>query len=125
MSPVQAQPEILDIFILGELHIVYMNGGVRFISCGECDVDRLGSITFYSPFLNQFSIAASLVFSTAVSSTKVALVDSGQAGRSAVYSRNNNGPRALPCGTPDLAVESSVFSVSTFYEKVSAMKIVF
>jgi hypothetical protein len=35
------------------------------------------------------------VGSTAVSS-KVAVVDCGEVGRSAVYSRYNNGPRTLP-----------------------------
>jgi hypothetical protein len=34
----------------------------RFSSCGECDMDRLGSVSFYSPFLNQFWIAARLVY---------------------------------------------------------------
>jgi hypothetical protein len=31
------------------------------------------------------------------------VVDSGEVGRSAVYSRYNNGPRTLPWGTPALA----------------------
>jgi hypothetical protein len=35
--------------------------------------------------------------STAVSTAKVAVVDSGEVGRSAVFSRYNNGPRTLPC----------------------------
>jgi hypothetical protein len=39
---------------------------------------------------------------TAVSAAKVAVVDSGEVGRSAVYSRYNNGPRTLPLGTPAL-----------------------
>jgi hypothetical protein len=87
----KAQPEILDIF-LKELPVVYMDQGARFSSYGECDVDRLRSISFYSPFfLNQFSIASRLVFSfceamagllsmtsTAVSSAKVAVTDSGE-----------------------------------------------
>jgi hypothetical protein len=34
--------------------------------------------------------------STAVLLAKVAVIDSGEVGRSAVYSRYNNGPRALP-----------------------------
>jgi hypothetical protein len=72
-------------------------------------VDRLGSLSFHSPFLNQFWIASRLVCSlceamagslsmatTAVSSAKVAVVDYGEVGRSAVYSRYNNGPRTLP-----------------------------
>jgi hypothetical protein len=36
------------------------------------------------------------VASTEVSSAKVAVVDSGEAGRSAVCSKYNSGPRALP-----------------------------
>jgi hypothetical protein len=36
------------------------------------------------------------VATTAVSSAKVAVVDSGKIGRSAAYSRYNNGPRTLP-----------------------------
>jgi hypothetical protein len=35
------------------------------------------------------------VDTTAVSSAKLAVVDSGKVGRSAVYSRYNNGPRTL------------------------------
>jgi hypothetical protein len=38
------------------------------------------------------------VATTAVSSAKVAVVDSGEVGRSAVYSRYND-PRTLPWGT--------------------------
>jgi hypothetical protein len=49
VSPVKVQPKILDIF-LGELHIVYMDWGVRFSLCSECYVDRLGFVGFHSPF---------------------------------------------------------------------------
>jgi hypothetical protein len=107
-SLVKVQPEILDI-ISGELHIVYMNRGTSFSSCSECDVDRLGFIGFHSPFFKPFCIASRSVCSfceamagslsvatTSVSSAKVAVVDSGEVGRSAVYSRYNNGPRTLP-----------------------------
>jgi hypothetical protein len=52
--------------------------------------------------------------STAVSSAKVAVVSSGEVGRSAVYSRYNNDPRSLPWGTPALTGESSLYSVSAF-----------
>jgi hypothetical protein len=45
--------------------------------------------------------------STTVLSAKVAVVYSGEVGRSAVYSRYNNGPRALPLGAPALTGESS------------------
>jgi hypothetical protein len=48
---------------------------------------------------------------------KVAVVYSGEVGRSAVYSRYNNGPRALPWGVTALTEESSVYSVSAFRRK--------
>jgi hypothetical protein len=54
---------------------------------------------------------------TAVSSAKVAVVDPGEVGRSAEYSRYNNSPRTLPWGTPALTDDSSVYSVSTFTRK--------
>jgi hypothetical protein len=105
-------------------------GGSRFFSCSECYVDRLGSISFHSSFLNQFWIASRLVCSfceamagslslasTAVSSIKVAAIDSGQVGRSAVYSKYNNGPRALPWGLPALTENSYVYLFSTFRKK--------
>jgi hypothetical protein len=57
------------------------------------------------------------VATTAASSAKVAVVNSGEVGRSAVYRRYNDDPRTLPWGTPALTVESSVYSVSTFLRK--------
>jgi hypothetical protein len=51
------------------------------------------------------------VASTAVSSIKVAAVDSGEDGRSTMYTRYNNGPRTLPWGTPTFSGESSVYPV--------------
>jgi hypothetical protein len=62
-------------------------------------------------------MAGSLSVTTAVSSAKVAVVDSGEVGRSAVYSRYNNGARTLPWGTPALTDVSSVYLVSTFMRK--------
>jgi hypothetical protein len=66
----------------------------------------LGFVGFHSPFLNQSWIASRSVCSfyeamagslsvdsTAVSLAKVAVVDSGEVDRSAVYNRYNNGPR--------------------------------
>jgi hypothetical protein len=89
------------------------------------DLDLLASIL---QFLNQFWIAGRLVYnfyeamagslsmaSTAVSLAKVAVVDYDEIGRSAVYSRYNNGSRTLPWGMPELTGESSVYSVSTCY----------
>jgi hypothetical protein len=46
------------------------------------------------------------VATTAVSSAKVAVVDSGEVGKSAVCSRYNNGPRTLPWGIPSLTGEN-------------------
>jgi hypothetical protein len=79
-SFVKVQREILDIFFMG----------ARLSSCGQCDVGRLGFVSFYFPFLNQFWIAARLVCSfceamagslsvasTVVSSARVTVVDSG------------------------------------------------
>jgi hypothetical protein len=87
---------------------IWTGGGARFSSCGECDVDPLGSGSFCSPFLNEFRIAARLVCSsceamagslsvasTAVSSEKVAVIYSDETGRSAVYSRYIHGARTL------------------------------
>jgi hypothetical protein len=63
-SPVKEQPEILDILFLRELHVSYMDWEARSPSYGECDMDRLGFVSFYSPFLNQFWVAARLVYSS-------------------------------------------------------------
>jgi hypothetical protein len=93
-------------------------------------VDPLGSVSFILNFLNQFWITSRLVCSlseamtgslsmasTAVSSAMVAVVYSGEVGRSAVYSRYNNGPKILPWGMPALTGDSSVYSVSTSTRK--------
>jgi hypothetical protein len=90
----------------------------------------LDSFAFILHFLNQFWIASRSICSfceamtgslsmvtTAVSSAKVAVLDSGEVGRSAVYSRYNNSPRTLPWGTPALTDDSSVYSISTFTRK--------
>jgi hypothetical protein len=46
-------------------------------------------------FKNNLAWNLDLIISAAVSSAKFAVVDSGEVGRSAVYSRYNNGPRTL------------------------------
>jgi hypothetical protein len=51
---------------------------------------------------------------TAVSSAKVAVMESGEAGRSAVYRWYSKGPKTLPWGTPALTGVRSVRSVLTF-----------
>jgi hypothetical protein len=86
---------------------------------------NLDLLAFILHFLNQFRIASMSVCSlceatmatTAVSLSKVAVVDSGDVGRSAAYSRYNNGSGTLPWGTPALTDDSSVYSVSTFTRK--------
>jgi hypothetical protein len=50
--------------------------------------------------------------STAISPAKITVIDFGEVGRSAVYSRYNNDPRTW--GMPALTEESSVYSFSTF-----------
>jgi hypothetical protein len=56
------------------------------------------------------------VASTAASLATVAVGDSDEVGRSAVYeySRYNNAPSTLPWGMPALTEDSSVYSVSSF-----------
>jgi hypothetical protein len=50
-SPLDVQPEILDIFLLREVYVIYVDWGAGFSSCGECDMDRLGFVRFYPPSL--------------------------------------------------------------------------
>jgi hypothetical protein len=54
---------------------------------------------------------------TAVSSAKVAVMESGEVGMSAVYRRYSKGPRTLPWGTLALTGVRSVRSVLTFMMK--------
>jgi hypothetical protein len=54
---------------------------------------------------------------TAVSSAKVAVMKSGEEGRSAVYRRSSKGSRTMPWGTPALTEVRCVSSVSTFTMK--------
>jgi hypothetical protein len=98
--------------------------------------NNLDSLDFIFHLFNHFCIVSRLVYSfceampgslsvanTAVSSANVVIVNFGEVGRSAVYSRYNSGPRTLPSGTQALTEESSVYSVSKFHGKVSAMQI--
>jgi hypothetical protein len=111
-----------SLFIWTEGH-----GPLRVVNITWIDLD---SFAFILHLLNQSWIAIRSVCSfcevkagslftatTAVSSAKVAVVDSGEAGRPAVYSRYNNGPRTLPCGTPALTAGFGF----NLYEEVSAM----
>jgi hypothetical protein len=61
----------------------------------------LDSLPFILHFFNHF-----LAF--------VAVVDSVEVGRSAVYGRYNRGPRSLAWGTATLTGERFVYSVSSF-----------
>jgi hypothetical protein len=45
-SPVEVQPEILDILLLRKVYAVYVDWRAGFSSCGECDMDRLGFLAF-------------------------------------------------------------------------------
>jgi hypothetical protein len=38
---------------------LFIRTGTRFSSCGECDMDQLGTVSVYSCFLNKFWIMAS------------------------------------------------------------------
>jgi hypothetical protein len=59
------------------------------------------------------------VATTAVSSAKVAVMESGEVGRSAVYKRYIKGSRTLPWGIPALTgVKVCEFSVD-FYDEVA------
>jgi hypothetical protein len=49
-SSVEVQPEILDIFLLRKVYVVYMDWQAGFSSCGERDMDLLGFVSFYPAF---------------------------------------------------------------------------
>jgi hypothetical protein len=100
----RCSPRYLISSFWGSFTVFIWTGGACLFSSSECYVDRLGFVSFHSPFLNQFWIACRLVCSfceamvgslsmvtTAVSSAKVAVVDSGEVVGSAVYSRYNSG----------------------------------
>jgi hypothetical protein len=53
----------------------------------------------------------------AVSPAKVAVVEPGEVGRSAVYSRYKSSPNTLPCGIPAFIDDSFEYSVSAFTRK--------
>jgi hypothetical protein len=64
------------------------------------------------------AVAGSLsVATTALSSAKAAVMEPGEVGRSAVYSRYSKRPRTLPWGTTALTGVRSVSSVLTFTTK--------
>jgi hypothetical protein len=84
-TPVKEQHEIFDI-----------------TSCGEYDVDSLGSVGWITVSVNQWlDHCPWLVLQ--YSSPKVAVIDSGEFCSAAVYSGYNNGLRERPWGTLALA----------------------
>jgi hypothetical protein len=127
-SLVEVQLKILDIVLLTKVYIVYMERWAGFsVHVKWADLD---SLAFILHFFNHISIASRLfcsyceamsgslsVANTAVSSANVAVVDSVEVGRSAVYSRYNSGPRTLTWSTPAMTGESSVYSDSTLTSK--------
>jgi hypothetical protein len=86
---------------------IWTGWGAHFSSCGECDVDRFGPVSFYSQFFKP--VLDCRLWRNGWNSDRV-----GKVGRSAVYSRYINGPKALPWCVPALTGESSAYSVSTF-----------
>jgi hypothetical protein len=48
-SPVEVQPEILDIILLRKVYVIYMDWWVGLSLLGECDMDRLGFVGFHPP----------------------------------------------------------------------------
>jgi hypothetical protein len=101
---------------------LFIGPRIRLFLRNEYCVKLLVSVTFQSSFLNQFWIASRLICSfcegmagsfsmaaAAVTSAKVAVVDSGEVCMSEVYSRYNNGPRTLLWCTSALTLESSVY----------------
>jgi hypothetical protein len=81
---------------------LFIWGGAQFSSCSDWTLTNLDPLAFILHFLTPVldcsfceAVAGTLsVASTAVLSTKDAVVY-GEVGRSAMYSRYNNGPRAL------------------------------
>jgi hypothetical protein len=86
-SPVKAQPEILDIFIMGELHVVYMDVGaksLRVMNVTWTDFDSLALFfifkTSFGLQVGWFAVSVKQWLHHSVASTAVptvAVVDSG------------------------------------------------
>jgi hypothetical protein len=101
-SPVKVWPEMLNIFLGSSTLFIWTRGHISFRVVNVTWID-LHALALILHFLNLFWIASKLVCSfcevmtgslsvasTAVSSAKVAVVGSGEVGRSAVYIRYNN-----------------------------------
>jgi hypothetical protein len=91
MSPVDMQPKILDAFLFRKVYAVYMEWRAGFSSCGECDMDRLGFISFHPPFCE--AMPGSLSVASTANFGGFHFVEFG---RSAMHSRYNSGPRTFP-----------------------------
>jgi hypothetical protein len=89
-----------------KVYVVYMDWRAGSSACCDCDMD---SLAFILHLFNHFCIASRLdcnfceampgslsVANTAVSSANVAVVDSVEVGRSAVYNRYNVAPEHCP-----------------------------
>jgi hypothetical protein len=50
-SPVEVQPEILDVLLLRKVYAVCVDWRAGFSSCGECIIDRLVFVSFHPQFL--------------------------------------------------------------------------
>jgi hypothetical protein len=87
-------PDILDIIILGELHVVYNDRGAHFSSRSECDMDQLGSVSVHSQFLNQFWIASMLF---------------------CIFYEAKVGSRALVCQVVTFAFDASQFEMGMIF----------
>ena len=60
--------------------------------------------TFFN-FFSVFALSVCFNFSwyiSTASSANIAIFESVQVGKSFIYTRNKNGPRILPCGTPQV-----------------------
>jgi hypothetical protein len=114
----------------GTCTLFILTGGAHFFRVMNVTWIDLDPFALILHLLNLLWIASSLVFifceamvgplfvvSTEVSSTKFAVADSDEGGKSAVCIRYNNGHRTLPWGTPALTEESSVYSVSNCTRK--------
>jgi hypothetical protein len=62
-SPAKVQAEILDIFFLGNLYVVYMDWGHVSLPVLNITWTNLDSLAFILHFLNQFTIVVRLACS--------------------------------------------------------------
>jgi hypothetical protein len=89
----EIKSKVFNIVLLRDLHTIYMDWRARCASCSERHMDRLSLISLHSPSFSQDwretcnlweAVAGSQSVATAVSSAKVAVMESSEVGRSAV-----------------------------------------